>query len=862
MAELFFQNIIDHRPDVVQEATYKNLRRYYQFLDRAKRYLEGTRFELAWSPLERASTSEGPVWIELEEPMSEGRSDAIEAFFEEGLRDVYEVEPGIVGRYDYAKERRIEVIDRDRERLALLLERLPETKAVCVRPNTYVVDCEARAVRALQDQPVAEHRSLIRLFEKQDKTSWPQLPSRRDPIQWQVLTDEDRPGTFEQRSFVERALNTPDFMLLEGPPGSGKTTAIVELVLQLAARGRRVLLCASTHVAVDNVVERLKDQSRRGSALLLVRIGDEDNVAENIRGYCLHRMARTELGNTRTALRRAKRKSKAQEQMLEALGAEDGQRTLERILLDGAEVVCGTTIGILQHPDIRARRGDNRLWEPVFDTLILDEASKTPFAEFLVPALLARRWIVVGDRRQLSPYVEEGWIESNVEATIPNGPNLSREEVSRALADVFTVGRTDDGVLLVATENAALREVYTTQLKGLFPNEPIIRLEDEDPSPMTLASARAVVGAPERIAELEGALPFTTRIVRLPEGQLLATRRRHKAHAQGRLMDEEPWAKEVAWRLTRDYELRLLPELLKGDGKTNGASVYARALNHLQPCEGHTNLLPRVREDIDNIRRVAFPSILESLQIGFDCAQESGGRRWENALALGLPASAKGERLVSLRYQHRMHPEIASFPHTHIYGGELLQTPLDMEARRAFDCSIYRSRVALLDVRGKEKNNPICNEAEARVVAEEMKKLAEWAAGSTRTPLWSVAILTFYRGQERLIREQLREASGERGQRRYFTFKSGGRPVLTAELCTVDRYQGHEADVVLLSFVRTDQPGFLNSPNRLNVALTRARFQLVLIGDAAFLAKQVSRAPLCAQLVEDMKRRSCVERRY
>jgi superfamily I DNA and/or RNA helicase len=48
----------------------------------------------------------------------------------------------------------------------------------------------------------------------------------------------------------------------------------------------------------------------------------------------------------------------------------------------------------------------------------------------------------------------------------------------------------------------------------------------------------------------------------------------------------------------------------------------------------------------------------------------------------------------------------------------------------------------------------------------------------------------------------------------------------------------------------------------LNVAITRARYQLVLIGNAAFLARQTTRAPLCALLAADMKKRGCIEYRY
>ena len=951
VAELFFQNIVDHRPDIAQKATYTNLRAFHQYLDFAKRHLERTRFELAWAPLgalvrldpprtvrdtrawradlrrllghpqlalrvargpaliavriraevgvvtldatprldleievsakgagptlravpvplaaidqaQEALGDAGPVWVEFEEPEDEGSGAAVEAFFEEDTREVYEVTPGVRARNDYATARRIGVLDRDRDRLALQLERLPQTPAVCVRPNTYVVECELRAIRALQDQPVAGHRPLIRLFENRNEVRWPPLPPLVDPVAWQVLTNEDRPGTREQQDFVERALQTPDFMLLEGPPGSGKTTAIVELVLQLAARSRRVLLCTSTHVAVDNVIERLKDAERPGGPVLVVRIGDEARVADGIKGYCLNRMVQTELGNARTALQRAQGRSPAQDHMLEALRAEDGPRTLERVLLDCAEVVCGTTIGILKHPDIRGRmRGAT--WEPTFDTLILDEASKTPFAEFLVPALLARHWVIVGDRRQLSPYVEEGWIETNVEAALPDG-DVSREEAGRALADVFTLGRSVDGALLVASDKAELREIYAAQLEALFHDEPIVRLDtNEAPSSRVLGAARAVIGTPTQLAAVEGALPLATRIIRLPTGELIAARRRHAARTRVRPDKEELWAKAVAWRLVRDYELRLLPELLAAGDGAPSAGAYARDIDALMPCEGGVRALARVRDDIDRVRRVALPSILESLQVGFDPARAGRGRHfWDNALALGLPEEAKTDRLVSLRYQHRMHPDIADFPHARIYGGTLLETPADMATQRPFPCPKYRTRVALLDVRGKETRSPIHNDAEAQVVIEELRELAAWATVMRREEPWSVAVLTFYRGQERRIRDLLRDTTGQRTQRRYFTFCDGDRVVLKVELCTVDRYQGHEADIVILSFVRTDRAGFLNSPNRLNVAITRARYQLVLIGHVAFLARQTERAPLCALLAGDLKRRSCVELRY
>ena len=57
-------------------------------------------------------------------------------------------------------------------------------------------------------------------------------------VEWRFLIDDTRAGCNQQRDFVEKALATPDFAFLWGPPGSGKTTAICELVAQLAAKGK------------------------------------------------------------------------------------------------------------------------------------------------------------------------------------------------------------------------------------------------------------------------------------------------------------------------------------------------------------------------------------------------------------------------------------------------------------------------------------------------------------------------------------------------------------------------------------------------------------------------------------------------
>ncbi|KAK8967988.1 putative RNA helicase SDE3 [Platanthera guangdongensis] len=64
-----------------------------------------------------------------------------------------------------------------------------------------------------------------------------------------------------QRDSVSRALSSGNVFLLHGPPGTGKTTTIVEIILQEVKRGSKIMACAASNIAVDNIVERLFSHS-------------------------------------------------------------------------------------------------------------------------------------------------------------------------------------------------------------------------------------------------------------------------------------------------------------------------------------------------------------------------------------------------------------------------------------------------------------------------------------------------------------------------------------------------------------------------------------------------------------------------
>lgn len=177
-----------------------------------------------------------------------------------------------------------------------------------------------------------------------------------------------------------------------------------------------------------------------------------------------------------------------------------------------------------------------------------------------------------------------------------------------------------------------------------------------------------------------------------------------------------------------------------------------------------------------------------------------------------------------LREQYRMHAQIMAFPSREMYGGELRAHP-SVAARTlgevlSPDAQVDAPPVLFLDTAGKgfedevdAENSSRFNRGEAELVVGHARALL--AAGLSASEL---AVIAPYRAQVNVIREQL------------------GRD--DVEVDTVDAFQGREKDAVLVSMTRANtegELGFLKDLRRMNVALTRARRHLFVVGDSATL---------------------------
>ncbi|TPQ27728.1 DEAD/DEAH box helicase [Cupriavidus pinatubonensis] len=216
-----------------------------------------------------------------------------------------------------------------------------------------------------------------------------------------------------------------------GPPGTGKTTLLVNWLLSMLTPGQRdqwpsILIAGPTHVAVTKL---MADLLKRADFLEheAVRYGHADNLAGSELEAIWHErllapfmpIASGDHAATSADLTPAEDDSVSDPVQADALlerwhtllGTADGRRSVAAWLL-GARAIHGATCSGM------ARR-DLGLSNRAFDIVVIDEAGKAFDAELLIPAARARRLVLVGDHAQLPPTVTDEFLSEDIGYRIP-----------------------------------------------------------------------------------------------------------------------------------------------------------------------------------------------------------------------------------------------------------------------------------------------------------------------------------------------------------------------------------------------------------------------------------------------------------
>ncbi|XP_031452788.1 protein ZGRF1 isoform X3 [Phasianus colchicus] len=228
-----------------------------------------------------------------------------------------------------------------------------------------------------------------------------------------------------------------------------------------------------------------------------------------------------------------------------------------------------------------------------------------------------------------------------------------------------------------------------------------------------------------------------------------------------------------------------------------------------------TSLLPIARFQCEKLVLVGDPKQLPPTIQGSESIHDKG---LEQTLFDRL--CLMGHKTILLRTQYRCHPAISAIANELFYEGNLIDGVSEKERSPLLDWLPTLCFYSVSGLEQIERDNSFYNMAEVHFTVKLIQSLiASGIHGS------AVGVITFYKSQMCKIQNLLRSIHSE------------AFPVKAVQVSTVDAFQGAEKEIIVLSCVRTRQTGFTDSEKRMNVALTRAKRHLLIVGNLACLSK-------------------------
>ncbi|MDT3440705.1 AAA domain-containing protein [Pseudofrankia sp. BMG5.37] len=641
-----------------------------------------------------------------------------------------------------------------------------------------------------------------------------------------------------QKDAFARALEVPDVLLVLGPPGTGKTRTIAEIVTALVAQGRRVLVTSHTNRAVDNVLENLPPE------INVVRVGAEHSMTATAREHSVDNLAE--------AVR------------VRILAAAEPRGKLAGFTAEGE--TFGRWLAFL---------GDRLAAAAAAEAgLAAAEEALDRAVETVSPPLAASRRAAADQlarsasrRHQLGADLEHAVTElARREAGAPAGPPAwwrllarfrrwclarLRRHVEALRADISAVER-------ASTDAAATVEALHAQATALLAASPAY-------AALPRERDRLVAARRECYQECQRAAQILRSAVRTAAEPAIGIWKDDPT-------DEEQWARFRTWAAdaveTMADRARLLDEWHAQAANTE-AEIQRELVRYADvvaaTCIGTATspLLSGLIFDvalIDEAGQISTPNLIvpmvrarrsvlvgdqhqlppyldEELRGWADRLRANGqhpphvvARTSDLLRASGFEllvpdAAATGANYVELNLQRRMPEELGRFVSGAFYQGRLMTKHDGVRGDPVFGAPFAMIDTSDRPSSQRREESPGRTERETArqpgyintFEAELIALLVGRAVGWYRD--W--AVIVPYKAQARRIGELLGGALGD--------------PAKVADnIGTVDSFQGGERDLIVYGFTRSNgrgSVGFLTELRRINVAVSRARRQLVMVGD-------------------------------
>ncbi len=227
-----------------------------------------------------------------------------------------------------------------------------------------------------------------------------------------------------QEEAVNGVLAAKDVQIVHGPPGTGKTTTLVEAIYETLRRETQVMVCAQSNMAVDWISEKLVDHG-----IPVLRIGNPSRVNDKMLSFTYERKFEShpdypELWSIRKAIRQIRENRKKGENTHQKIArlrdrAQEIEMSINAQLFDEARVVACTLVGSANKILVRQR----------YSTLFIDEAAQALEPACWIAIRRASRVVFAGDHQQLPPTIKcyeamkQGLGKTLMERIVDNQPS-------------------------------------------------------------------------------------------------------------------------------------------------------------------------------------------------------------------------------------------------------------------------------------------------------------------------------------------------------------------------------------------------------------------------------------------------------
>lgn len=285
-----------------------------------------------------------------------------------------------------------------------------------------------------------------------------------------------------QKDAIQFALGSKDIALIHGPPGTGKTHTLIELIMQFVQRNKRILVCGPSNISIDNIVERLALKK-----VPVVRIGHPARLLPSVLEHSLEVLTQTsdaagivkdvrkEMDEKQASIRKTKsgRERRVIYDDLKHLRKEFRERESKCVdnLVRESSVVLATLHGA----------GGHQLKNQKFDVVIIDEASQALEAQCWISLMSAEKVVLAGDHLQLPPTVKSTNQKSK------DGPKQDVPE-NKEMLKGFSLERTLFDRLL-ALQGPGIKRMLTTQYRM---HDKIMRFPSDELYESKLMAAESV----------------------------------------------------------------------------------------------------------------------------------------------------------------------------------------------------------------------------------------------------------------------------------------------------------------------------------------------------------------------------------